>query len=704
MKDLSRGARSLSALSEPTDNRKTASVEIKRAVCMPCGLQLEQPDRLEHLQRLLEHEEDPLVLLTHLLRWCRDDHDVLWEHAHEETLPLKLGGLSDLRTAADSRSTVGKQLRRAMADVLTSPSKFPSVVAARSLAVFLDDWFWPTFRDSFARRSPYQPGVGDPTPLDTPDFRDLTDMTPTSPPWRLANRLDETRHVRLAGEWAVQFRVVFDYSASDALSGLISPDTVVATCHPNESMSELSLGETDTGTLFPVTPRDPQRQTQIINELLAAAYDVGASIVVLPELATTERIAVELESWVRRDEGPDLVVVGSYHHEVNDVASRAGRRANTALAWVRGHAEPLTHDKHSPGDRPTAEGIHPQGWPELRVYVGADGFHLVIAICRDLLNPSAVHALTEVGANLVLVPAMSETLTPFVGSAANLVTASQALVAVSNNPARWPGDGDGRTTRRPARALFGHPGLGQLTRLVEPGDPSPGVVAMKVSSGQLTWVPAHSATEPGGHPHRQPSRPDWVTDLATATCVTVHDVEVRSTGPRRRAAVLVLLSDRGGEPCVVLTGRATGLSRYPGRVVFPGGLVEPSDPSVAAAAVREANEETGVDLSRLDILGMMAPMALTEDDLLVYPVLGWLDQDGAPSWSVNYAEVDSIAEVPLRLLAGERPGIPSTVPRCFLRTDQSPSAELGDVTRAILDRLLGAALRTGFLRPVTVQR
>ena len=81
----------------------------------------------------------------------------------------------------------------------------------------------------------------------------------------------------------------------------------------------------------------------------------------------------------------------------------------------------------SPADRPVPEDITPQGWPELRVHVSADGWHLVIAICRDLLNPQAVYALSEVGANLVLVPSMSETLIAFGGPVGQLVGTTQPL-------------------------------------------------------------------------------------------------------------------------------------------------------------------------------------------------------------------------------------------------------------------------------------
>lgn len=373
-----------------------------------------------------------------------------------------------------------------------------------------------TFSESFGRRSPYQPGAGDAVPLGTPNLRTVMAMRPTSPPWRLANRLDETRRVRLAGEWAIGFRIVYDYRLFDALSDLITDNTIVATCHPNQALDEFILPSDRNRPAFPVIPADPDRQRQGVNRLIAAATAAGASIVVLPELSVTEDLAFELRDWVRRPGGPQLLVAGSYHHADDHGQDCAPhRRRNTAIGWVRGHHAPLIHDKHSPADRPVNEDIQPDGWPELRLYVSAGGWHLVIAICRDLLNPQAVHALTEAGANVVLVPAMSETLVPFGGPAAHLVGSDQAIVAVANNPASWT-DGLEASDTRPARALFGHPGFGQQTRLVHGQDVQPGIALMSVRSGQLSWQAVGARMSlPQAAGGDTSDQPEWVAALAT---------------------------------------------------------------------------------------------------------------------------------------------------------------------------------------------
>ena len=281
--------------------------------------------------------------------------------------------------------------------------------------------------------------------------------------------------------------MVFDYSLADTLSGLVTADTLIATCHPNRSIEEFALPRDGHGRTFPIRPLDLETQRCEINRLIATAPGAGADIVVLPELCVTEALAADLKHWTLRSDGPRLLVVGSYHHEDPQEEGRiTRRRRNTALAWARGFERPITHDKHSPADAPIAEGIQPQGWPEIRVHV-IDGWHLVIAVCRDLLNPQAVHALTEVGANLVLVPAMSETLLAFGGQGANLVGSCQAVVAVANNPGEWSSE-DG-SPRRPARALFGHPSLDEQTIAVHPPTPAPGVALMAVRSATVTWLP-----------------------------------------------------------------------------------------------------------------------------------------------------------------------------------------------------------------------
>jgi hypothetical protein len=186
-----------------------------------------------------------------------------------------------------------ESLRRTLADALPGPSTavsldphvrralvmafddldLPPVVIARTLADLIDELYCHTFAESFKLRSPYQPGVGDPVPLDGPNLRGVLAMRSTSPPWRLANRLDETRHIRLAGEWAVQFRIIFDYSLFETLAGAITADTVVATCHPNRSLAALDLSRGTNGWTF------SHRPSRRVSRCLAQGLPPGDDVV-----------------------------------------------------------------------------------------------------------------------------------------------------------------------------------------------------------------------------------------------------------------------------------------------------------------------------------------------------------------------------------------------------------------------------------------
>lgn len=646
--------------------------------CSPCVPRLSSlPDRVAALRGAIAAEPEPLVTLTHLLQLCRDEHAMLWERVNDPACRARVTAILAGLPTLPRPSVVPSPVRRALAAALEPVDDVPAVVIARALAQFVDTEYGHTFTESFRRRSPYQPGVGDPIPLDHPNLPKVIAMPATSPPWRLANRLDETRRIRLAGEWAAQFRVVFDYSLADTLPGLVTASTRVATCHPNRTLAEFGLPHDVRQPDFPVRPLDLERQRRDIDTLIARAA-ARASIVVLPELCVTEGLAEHLQEWVRRPEGPRLLVAGSYHHE-DESAGQPRRRRNTAIAWVRGHDRPLIHDKHSPADRPVLEDIQPQGWPELRIYVTNDGWHLVIAICRDLLNPHAVHALAEAGANLVLVPAMSETLVPFGGPAAHLVGSCQALVAVANNPAEWSDAGD-LITRGPARALFGHPGFGQQTRFVQPPDTDPGVALLTVGSGQLEWLTStrsrHTENDPRNSAALAATEPGWVGHLARHTRHTAANTGAAQV-ILRQAAVLVLLTDGPAGPQVLLTERAADLAHYPGQLVFPGGAVESRDSGPIAAALREAAEEVGLAPDTVEIIGALPPLGLLDSGFLVTPVLAWSARPAFPA-SSNLAEVANVLSLPLHEPAGA------------LRPDIAP---LGRMTATVIDLLRGMLAR-----------
>ncbi len=113
------------------------------------------------------------------------------------------------------------------------------------------------------------------------------------------------------------------------------------------------------------------------------------------------------------------------------------------------------------------------------------------------------------------------------------------------------------------------------------------------------------------------------------------------------AAVLVPLVNRPEGLQVLLTERSADLPDHPGQISFPGGRVEADDPSVAAAALREAAEEVGLPAAQVSVLGHLSDYQ-TVTGFRVTPVVGWVEPplDLAP----DPAEVADVFEVPLAFL------------------------------------------------------
>jgi 8-oxo-dGTP pyrophosphatase MutT (NUDIX family) len=126
-----------------------------------------------------------------------------------------------------------------------------------------------------------------------------------------------------------------------------------------------------------------------------------------------------------------------------------------------------------------------------------------------------------------------------------------------------------------------------------------------------------------------------------------QDPRWKEYGDPRVAAVLVPLVVREEGITVLLTQRADHLNDHAGQVSFPGGRHEPFDADSTATALREAQEEVGLDPKRVEVLGAL-PDYLTGTGFRVTPVVALVH----PPFSVkaDSFEVAEIFEVPLSFL------------------------------------------------------
>jgi len=88
------------------------------------------------------------------------------------------------------------------------------------------------------------------------------------------------------------------------------------------------------------------------------------------------------------------------------------------------------------------------------------------------------------------------------------------------------------------------------------------------------------------------------------------------------AAVLApLYDDEDGEVRVVLTKRPDTMPTHAGHISFPGGRPDPDDDGPVGTAIREANEEVGIDPDQVDVLGFLTPIDTVQYSLIVVPVV-----------------------------------------------------------------------------------
>ena len=114
----------------------------------------------------------------------------------------------------------------------------------------------------------------------------------------------------------------------------------------------------------------------------------------------------------------------------------------------------------------------------------------------------------------------------------------------------------------------------------------------------------------------------------------------------RVSAVLVLFGEGERGPDLLLIERAHTMRSHAGQPAFPGGAEDPDDESPVAVALREAQEEVGLDPSTVEVLGTLPALFLPPSGFVVHPIVAWW-RDPHPVRVVDEAEVAAVVRVPL---------------------------------------------------------
>ncbi|VAW24361.1 Hypothetical nudix hydrolase YeaB [hydrothermal vent metagenome] len=145
---------------------------------------------------------------------------------------------------------------------------------------------------------------------------------------------------------------------------------------------------------------------------------------------------------------------------------------------------------------------------------------------------------------------------------------------------------------------------------------------------------ACSGPLPGEYSHRKMALPKRELPVAPGEAPIV-----------RRSSVLALIFPEGDELYTCLIKRPYTMKHHAGQIALPGGQIDETDTDEIVAALREANEEIGVDSNTVEVIGHLSGLYVSISRFSIYPVIGW--SDSKPRFSINPDEVEELILFPL---------------------------------------------------------
>lgn len=130
----------------------------------------------------------------------------------------------------------------------------------------------------------------------------------------------------------------------------------------------------------------------------------------------------------------------------------------------------------------------------------------------------------------------------------------------------------------------------------------------------------------------------------------LDDLPPRTGRPPRAAAVLLGVIERDEGATLLMTLRSARLRDHSGQIALPGGKIDPGDATPAAAALREAEEEVGLDPARVEPIGYLDAY-LTGTGFLIVPTVARVSPP--VTLQPNPDEVDDVFEVPMAFLMNQ---------------------------------------------------
>lgn len=116
-------------------------------------------------------------------------------------------------------------------------------------------------------------------------------------------------------------------------------------------------------------------------------------------------------------------------------------------------------------------------------------------------------------------------------------------------------------------------------------------------------------------------------------------------GQGKPSAVLLPLFLKGGECYLLLTRRTQKVEYHKGEISFPGGAREEGDRDLLDTALRETQEETGIEAATVEILGKLDDTLTVGSNFVITPFVGWIPYPCKRE--INHLEIEELLEIPL---------------------------------------------------------
>ncbi len=117
------------------------------------------------------------------------------------------------------------------------------------------------------------------------------------------------------------------------------------------------------------------------------------------------------------------------------------------------------------------------------------------------------------------------------------------------------------------------------------------------------------------------------------------------------SAVLILLYEKNGDICFTLTERTQTVEHHRGQISLPGGAME-SDEKMESTAVRETQEEIGINADDIEIIGSLSPLFIPVTGFIITPFIGFINIDFVTDPAPD--EVENVFSVSLDELLNDK--------------------------------------------------